>query len=139
MFPAVEARAEMQRLIERWIDATVRRDANAYADLFARDPDPVVAWPSGEVTRGWRRIFEHVQREFYTAKTVVRRVDVHDLDLVAISDDVVVAAYQYEVSALDLWGASVNAQRLATVTLIRTKDGLRFAAAHYAPAGTAPG
>lgn len=131
-------RAEVQGLLDRWIDATLRRDPHAYADLFQRDPDPVVAWPSGEVTRSWKRVFEHVQREFYHTKTVVRRVDVHDLDVVQLTDDAALAVYQYDVHAIDLWGASVTAHRLATVTLARTKDGLRFAAAHFAPAAAGP-
>ena len=117
---------DVAALLDRWVDASIRRDAAAYSDLFLRDPDPVVVWPSGEVTRGWRSVHDHVLRELYHAKAVVSAVDVHGVQTVRVTDEAAEAVFHYDVHARDLWGTSMVVRRLATMTLVRTKDCLLY-------------
>ncbi len=122
---------DVRVLLDRWVDATVKRDPQALADLFVRSPDPLVVWPSGEATRGWKDVFAHAQRELYHAKVLVQRVDVHDVIAIDVTADAAEAVFRYDVHATDLWGTSVKASRVATMTFLRTKDGLRVASAHF--------
>ena len=126
-----ELEGDVRALLARWTQAYVARDAAAYADLFHRGADPVVAWATGEVTRGWKPLFEHVQREFYHQKAVVKSVDVHDLSVARVHEELAEAAFRYDVLAVDLWGTTHTLHRLATMTLVATKDGWRVVGAHF--------
>lgn len=105
------------------------RDADGYADLFLRDPAPVVTFSDGERAHDWLDVRVRVGRDF--ERSFVDRIEVHDVFACEIAEDVVVAAFSYDIRARDMWGTSGTAARHASLTLLRTKDGLRIAAAHF--------
>ncbi|HEX2022547.1 MAG TPA: nuclear transport factor 2 family protein [Candidatus Thermoplasmatota archaeon] len=121
--------AEVASFLARFAAASERRDADAYADLFLRDPAPVVTWSDGEMAHDWLDVRVRVGRDFQRA--LVDRVVTHGVLAREVSDDVAVVAFDYDIHVRDLWGATSIAARHASLTLLRTKDGWRIAAAHF--------
>ena len=125
----MDDRAEVLDLLRRWSAFTEARDPDRCADLYLRDPAPLVTFSDGERSRDWRDLRARLGRDL--ARAIVERVEVHHLEVGSLADDVLVASYVYDMHIRDVWGTSVVATRLATLTLVRTKDGLRIATAHY--------
>lgn len=125
----MDDRSEVEDLLRRWSAFTEARDAERCADLYLRDPAPLVTFSDGERAREWRDVRARLGRDL--ARAIVERVEVHHLEVEALADDVLVASYVYDMHVRDMWGTAIVATRLATVTLVRTKDGLRIATAHY--------
>lgn len=128
---ATDDEGRVRALIDQWVQATLARDAAQYADLFLRDGEAWVAWASGDTSRGWNEVYDHALRELYHAKVHVQRVDVDPPHVVRLTDDALTAAFAYAIHYRDFWGTMHTTHRLATMTLIETKDGLRIASAHF--------
>lgn len=126
--PGVE---EVRTLLDEWVQATLARDAAQYADLFMRDNDAVVAWASGEVSHGWHAVYDHALRELYHAKVHIQDVDIEQPRVTLLGEHVMTTVFTYTIHFRDLWGTLNAARRLSTMTLVRTKDGLRIASAHF--------
>ena len=124
-------RDEAARFLARWAQAAQARDAEAAADLFLRSPAPVVTFSDGERVGDWLDVRVRLQRDF--ARAIVNRVDVHDVVAADVSDDVLATSFIYDLHVRDPWGMETVATRVGSMTLVRTKDGWRIAAAHFSP------
>jgi ketosteroid isomerase-like protein len=122
-------RDEVRAFLRAWVDASVARDAERSSDLYLRDPAPLVTFSDGARATDWLDVHVRLQRDL--ARTVVERIDVHGIDTHDIADDVLALAYDYDLHVRDVWGTPTVAHRHATMTLVRTKDGLRVATAHF--------
>lgn len=125
----MDDRHEVEAFLRRWATTTESRDAERCADLYLRDPAPLVTFSDGERCRAWRDVRARLGRDL--ARAIVERVEVHHLEVEPLAGDVLAASYVYDMHVRDVWGASVVATRLASLTLVRTKDGLRIATAHF--------
>lgn len=123
------ARQEVESFIERWARANEARDAERAADLYLRDPAPLVTFSDGERVRDWLDVRIRLERDL--GRAVIERVHVHDLLVSPLDSDFHLVSFIYELSVRDMWGMTSTATRLATMTLVRTKDGLRIATAHF--------
>lgn len=128
----MSARDEARRFLQRWAQASQTRDVEAAADLFLRDPAPVVTFSDGRRAADWLDVRVRLQRDFERA--VLERVEVHDVAAQEVAEGVLVASFVYDLHVRDLWGGANVATRLGLVTLVQTKDGWRIAAAHFSPA-----
>lgn len=115
--------------LSRWALASQKRDVEAAADLFLRDPAPLVTFSDGQRARDWLDVRVRLQRDL--GRNIVERVEVHDLLAEELAGGVVAASFVYDMYVRDVWGMEVVATRLATMTLVETKDGLRIASAHF--------
>ena len=122
--------ADVKSFLARWAAAGRARDASASADLYLRDPAPLVVFSDGARTDDWLDVKVRLDKDF--ARSHIDHVDVHDVDVRDLGDNVLVVSFAYDMSARDAWGLSGSTARRATMTLIRTKEGLRIAAAHFA-------
>ena len=120
----------VKEFLQRWAKASERRDADACADLFLRDPAPVVTFSDGQRAQDWLDVRVRIGRDFERA--ILERVEVHEVRAAEVAPDVCVAAFEYDMTVRDVWGVATQATRHATFTLVRTKDGFRIAAAHFA-------
>lgn len=121
---------EVAQFLARWAETHTARDAEASSDLFLRDPSPVVTFSDGERAEDWLDVRIRLSRDLERA--VIERVDLHGFTAREVTDEVVVVSFAYDLRVRDMWGTSLDAHRLATFTLVRTKDGLRIAAAQFA-------
>lgn len=120
---------EVREFLARWAKTSERRDPEANADLYLRDPPPVVTFTDGERAQDWLDVRVRVARDFERA--IIERVDVHELASHEVASGVHVATFEYDLYVRDMWGHGQHATRHATMTLVRTKDGLRIASAHF--------
>lgn len=118
-----------RELVRRWARLLEGRDVEHHADLFLRDPAPVVTFSDGHRAADWLDVRIRVKRDL--ERVAIGRVEVHDISTQPIADDVVVVSFQYDLHVRDMWGMGSVATRAATFTLVETKDGLRIAAAHF--------
>lgn len=125
-------RDEALRFLARWARASEARDVEASADLFLRDPAPVVTFSDGERARDWLDVRVRLQRDF--GRAILERVLVHDIVVAEPIEGVLAASFVYDLHARDMWGSAVIATRLCSMTLVATKDGWRIAQAHFAVA-----
>lgn len=122
-------RDEATRFLARWAAAAEARDADAASDLFLRDPAPVVTFSDGHRVRDWLDVRVRLQRDFERA--ILGRVAVHDVVAADVTEDVLVTSFVYDLHVRDPWGVETVATRVGSMTLVRTKDGWRIAAAHF--------
>lgn len=120
---------EVREFLARWSATMERRDPDATADLFLRDPSPMVTFSDGERAHDWLDVRVRLGRDF--ERSIIERVELHNLRANEIAPDVLVTSFEYDLSIRDLWGAAQHATRHAMMTLVRTKDGFRVAAAHF--------
>ena len=125
----MDPRDEALRFLARWAKASEARDVEASADLFLRDPAPVVTFSDGERVRDWLDVRVRLQRDF--GRAILDRVLVHDVSAAEPVEGVLVASFIYDLHARDMWNTAVVAVRLGSMTLVRTKDGWRIAQAHF--------
>lgn len=123
---------EATRFLARWARASEARDAEASADLFLRDPAPVVTFSDGERVRDWLDVRVRLQRDF--GRAILDRVLVHDVVTTEPADGILTTSFVYDLHARDVWNTAVVATRLASMTLVKTKDGWRIAQAHFSVA-----
>ena len=114
--------------LDAWSRAQEQRDVERLADLFLRD-QPLVTFSDGERVRDWLDVRVRLERDL--ARAIIERVEVHDLQIEAPHSDTIVATFAYDITVRDLWGTVVTATRVASMVLVRTKDGLRVAMAHF--------
>lgn len=129
----MKAEASVHALIRKWAALSTARDAEGAADLYARDPQPIVVFSDGERADDWLDVRVRLQRDF--ARVMIERIDVHDVDIRELSDDVVLVSFIYDLHARDMWGVATTLERRALMTLIDTKDGYRIAGAQFARGG----
>lgn len=122
-------REEVEDFLGRWVRVTRARDADRAADLFQRDPAPLVTFTDGARVGDWLDVRVRLGRDL--ERTIVEDVRVHHLEVLDVSDDVIGASFVYDISVRDIWGTPTTVARLASMTLVRTKDGLRIATAHF--------
>lgn len=127
----MEADAEVRRFLTRWARAMEARDADRAADLFLRDPAPLVAFSDGERVHDWLDVRVRLGRDF--SRVVIERVEISDLEVREIADGAFVASFHYDLHVRDMWNVASVVPRLASVALVRTKDGFRIAQAHFSP------
>lgn len=120
---------EVEEFLARWASATTSREAERAADMFQRQPAPLVTFTDGQRTHDWLDVRVRLGHDL--ERTVVERIDVHDVECREVSDEAVAASFVYELSVRDIWGGRATVTRLATMTLVRTKDGFRIASAHF--------
>ncbi len=125
----MHSRDEAVRFLARWAKASEARDADASADLYLRDPAPVVTFSDGERVRDWLDVRVRLARDL--GRAILDRVVVHDVVTAEPAEGVLIASFVYDLHARDVWGTAVVATRLATMTLVQTKDGWRIAQAHF--------
>lgn len=118
--------------LARWAHASQTRDVEAAADLFLRDPAPIVTFSDGQRVRDWLDVRIRLERDL--GRNIVERVVVHDVVAEELAAGVLVASFVYDLHVRDMWGMEVVATRLATMSLVETKDGLRIASAHFSAA-----
>lgn len=123
---------EVAAFLRRWAAAMERRDAEATSDLFLRDPSPLVTFSDGERAWDWLDVRIRLGRDFERA--IVDRVEIHEFRHQDLTSDVLSVAFDYDLKVRDMWGTAAHASRHALMTLVRTKDGFRIAAAHFAAA-----
>ncbi len=105
------------------------RNIELHADLYMRQPSPLVVFSDGHLMGDWLDVRVRLQRDF--ERVHIRRVEVHDLVVREIAPDVIAACFQYDLHVRDVWGTDATANRIANMTFSRTKDGLRIASAHF--------
>lgn len=120
---------EVRAFVRRWAAMTQARDAERSADLYLRDPAPMVTFSDGERVRDWLDVRVRLGRDL--GRHVVDSVEVHHLEAEDLSADTSIVSFVYDLHVRDLWGTPVVATRLASMTLTRTKDGFRIAQAHF--------
>lgn len=120
---------DVRDFLKRWAGATERRDVEGCADLFLRDPAPVVTFSDGQRAQDWLDVRVRIGRDFERA--IVEKVELHALRVEELPGDAVIAAFEYDLTVRDMWGHAQTATRHATFTLTPTKDGFRIAAAHF--------
>ena len=123
--------ADVHALLSAWARATEARDVEQAADLYVRD-GPVVTFSDGARAADWLDVRVRLARDFERA--AIERVEVHHPAILEVGEDTLVVSFVYDLHVRDLWGTPSLATRHATLTLVRTKDGPRIAAAHYAQA-----
>ena len=128
----MHARDEAIRFLTRWARTSEARDAEASADLFLRDPAPVVTFSDGERAADWLDVRVRLQRDF--GRAIIEKVAVHDVVAVEPTEGVLLASFVYDLHVRDVWGTVVVATRLGSMTLLTTKDGWRIAQAHFSAA-----
>ena len=128
----MDARHDVEDFLARWAAAHEAREPERAADLFLRDPQPLVTFSDGERVRDWLDVRVRLARDL--ARHIVERVEVHDVQSRALDRDTILVSFIYDMHVRDPWGTSSAATRLGTMTLVRTKDGLRIASAHFAVA-----
>lgn len=121
--------AEVDEFLARWVRLTQAREPERAADLFQRDPAPLVTFTDGQRTHDWLDVRVRLGRDFERA--IVERIEIHHVEAREISEDAIAASFVYDIHARDIWGTPNTATRLASMTLVRTKDGFRIAAAHF--------
>lgn len=121
---------EVRRFLDRWASASASRDATASAELYLRDPAPLVVFSDGERTDDWLDVRVRLERDF--SRALVDGVDVHDVDTRDLGQGVILVSFEYDLHARDMWGVATSLARRASMTLMHTKEGLRIAAAHFA-------
>ncbi|HUR68559.1 MAG TPA: nuclear transport factor 2 family protein [Candidatus Thermoplasmatota archaeon] len=122
-------RSEVEAFLGRWVKLTQARDPEHAADLFQRDPAPLVTFTDGQRTHDWLDVRVRLGRDFERA--IVERIEMHHLEVRELADGVFAASFVYDVHARDMWGVATVATRLASMTLVTTKDGFRIASAHF--------
>jgi hypothetical protein len=125
----MDIRREVEDLLTRWARVTQAREPERAADLFQRDPAPLVTFTDGERAADWLDVRIRIARDLERA--IVDNISVHHLDVREISEDAFAASFVYELTVRDVWGLPSTVTRLASMTLVRTKDGLRIATAHF--------
>lgn len=125
----VPLRREVEEFLARWARVTEARDPERSADLFLREPAALVTFTDGQRARDWLDVRVRLGRDLERA--ILDRVDVHDVEAMEVGDGAIVASFRYELEGRNVWGTPSSATRVATMTLVRTKDGLRIAAAHF--------
>jgi hypothetical protein len=126
----VTLESEVRRFLDRWASASAARDPIASAELYLRDPAPLVVFSDGERTADWLDVRVRLERDF--ARALVDGVDVHDVETRDLGHSVILVSFGYDLHARDMWGVASSIARRATMTLVHTKEGLRIASAHYA-------
>jgi hypothetical protein len=132
----MDERSEVEAFLARWVATTQARDAEHAADLFQREPAPLVTFTDGQRAHDWLDVRIRIGRDL--ARAIVERVEVHHVEAREVSEDAIAAAFVYDVHARDVWGTPTTLTRLASMTLVRTKDGLRIASAHFSAPPAAP-
>lgn len=125
----VDPRREVEEFLARWVRVTSERDPERAADLFQRAPAPLVTFTDGQRAADWLDVRVRIGRDLERA--VVDGLQFHHLEVREISDDAVAVSFVYDLSVRDVWGTSNTVTRLASMTLVRTKDGFRIATAHF--------
>lgn len=125
------AQGEVREFLGRWSRTSESRDIEGHADLYLRDPTPLVVFSDGSPMQDWLDVRLRIQRDL--ERVHVRHVEVHDLTVHDLGADIIAATFQYDMHVRDMWGTDGTARRIATMTLVRTKDGLRIASAHFSP------
>ena len=120
---------EAEEFLRRWAHETEVRDAERTADLFQREPAPLVTFSDGARAHDWLDVRVRLGRDLQ--RTIIDRVEVHHLEVREVSEDAIAASFVYDLHARDMWGTATTVTRLASMTLVRTKDGLRIATAHF--------
>lgn len=125
-------REDVDRFLARWADLTQARDVERHADLFLRDPAPTVVFSDGQRALDWLDVRVRVKRDL--ERVHIERVEVHDVLVRVLAEGVVGVSFVYDLHARDMWGVQAVGTRLASMTLVETKDGLRIATAHFSAA-----
>lgn len=125
----MDSRPEVDAFLARWVRLTELRDAERAADLFQRKPDPLVTFTDGSRAHDWLDVRVRLGRDL--ERVIIDRVEVHHVEARDIAEDAVATSFVYDLHARDIWGMATTATRLASMTLVRTKDGLRIATAHF--------
>lgn len=125
----MELRREVEGFLSRWVERTQARDPERAADLFQRAPAPLVTFTDGQRANDWLDVRIRLGRDLERA--IVERLQVHHVEVRDLSEDVVAVSFVYDLTARDMWGTSNTVTRLASMTLVRTKDGFRIATAHF--------
>lgn len=122
-------RREVEAFLARWASLTQERDPERAADLFQRDPAPLVTFTDGQRAADWLDVRVRLGRDLERA--IVEAIRVHHLEVRDVSEDAFAASFVYDLTVRDVWGITTTVTRVASMTLVRTKDGLRIAAAHF--------
>ncbi|MFA5860991.1 MAG: nuclear transport factor 2 family protein [Candidatus Thermoplasmatota archaeon] len=125
----MDQKGEVRTFLERWAKTTQARDAEHAADLYLRVPPALVTFSDGERSEDWLDIRVRLERDF--ARSFIEHVEPHDIQITEPSDDVLLLSYAYDLHVRDMWGTPKVATKHATMALVRTKDGLRIASAHF--------
>lgn len=120
---------EVEEFLGRWSRVTQARDVERVADLFERDPSPLVTFTDGQRAHDWLDVRVRLGRDF--ARAIVDRIEIHHLEARAISEDAVAVSFVYDLTVRDMWSLPATVTRCASMTLVRTKDGFRIATAHF--------
>lgn len=125
----MHVRDEVRSFLQRWAKASEARDADAAADLFLRDPAPLVTFSDGHRVGDWLDVRIRLARDF--GRAFIDRVEVHDIVAAELAPEVVAVTFVYDIHVRDMWGVENVATRLGSMSLLRTKDGFRIAQAHF--------
>jgi hypothetical protein len=120
---------EVEEFLTRWARLTQAREPERAADLFQREPAPLVTFTDGQRAHDWLDVRVRIGRDLQRA--IVERIEVHHIESRDVGDDAVAVSFVYDVHAKDIWGVGAVATRLGSMTLVRTKDGFRIATAHF--------
>lgn len=123
---------EVRDFLAKWAATMERRELEASADLYLRDPPPLVTFTDGERAEDWLDVRVRLARDFERA--ILERVEILDVVAQEVSEGVCAVSFEYDMTVRDLWGATTHVTRHASMTLATTKDGYRIAAAHFSPA-----
>lgn len=121
-------REDATGFLHRWARLMEGRDVDRTADLFSRD-DPLVTFSDGARLNDWLDVRVRLKRDL--ERVGVDRAEVHDIVTQDIAPDVLNVSFVYDLHCRDMWGMTSVLTRVATMTLVRTKDGLRIATAHF--------
>ena len=122
-------REDVDEFLARWARLMEARNVERHADLFLRDPAPVVTFSDGWRATDWLDVRVRLKRDL--ERVHIERVEVHDALVRELAEGVVSASFLYDLHVRDMWGMAAVATRMASLVLVETKDGLRIATAHY--------
>lgn len=119
----------VEPFLARFARLTEARDVERHADLYLRDPQPVVTFSDGERATDWLDVRVRLKRDL--ERVHIDRVEVHDALVRELAPEIATVSFLYDLHLRDMWGMASVATRHATLTLVHTKDGPRIAAAHF--------
>ena len=125
----MEIRSEAAAFVQAWARAQEARDVERLADLFLRDPQPLVTFSDGARVQDWLDVRVRLERDL--ARQLVDRVEVHDVTMEPIDRETLMLTFAYDITVRDLWGTTSAVTRLASMVLVTTKDGFKIAMGHF--------
>src|ERR1700737_94415 len=103
----MDPRAEAEQFLARWAHAHETREPDKAADLYLRDPAPLVAFSDGARAQDWLDVRVRIAHDLSHA--MVERVEIRDVVARSLDIETIVGCFGYARHVRDRWGPTPNA------------------------------